>query len=282
MSSFTEPISPELALVSPELAAAARATLPDRPWEVFFVPTPEVVQLRPPVIAQPAAAAPSAEVVEPRRPSRRRPRVPVGLMLLVAFVGLVAAGSVLPARDAPTLGPPPARANGLSVPEGQHATPQGPQAPSLPARSTSNTATVPAHVPKRSTSPTTTTAATTTPVPHADPAPRPTKVKAIQPLARPQGGYLLAGGLGVLRVGAGARSIAEIRTNVGCGWAVVTKRIRIAPDGRFSARRSVAGHGRSTISVSGIFARAGTVRGTIRATKGRCASGPVVFTGRLS
>lgn len=30
-----EPISPELALVSPELAEAARETLPDRPWEAF-------------------------------------------------------------------------------------------------------------------------------------------------------------------------------------------------------------------------------------------------------
>ena len=35
-----EPISPELALVSPELAAEARRALPDRPWEAFALAVP--------------------------------------------------------------------------------------------------------------------------------------------------------------------------------------------------------------------------------------------------
>jgi hypothetical protein len=161
MSSFAEPlvaepISPELALVSPELAAIARAGLPDRPWEAFFEPVAEVTPLRPPAVVsslavvRPAVAAPA----EPPSASRRRPRIPVGLLLLAAFVGLVVAGSVLPVRDAPTLGPPPARANGLTTPQTPPVTSLGPQVATTPG-----SVIVPS-VPPPST---TTTTATTTP-----------------------------------------------------------------------------------------------------------------------
>jgi hypothetical protein len=153
-----EPISPELALVSPELAVIARAGLPDRPWEAFFHPVAEITPLRPPAVVGSLLVTPPSLVApaEPPSASRRRPRIPVGLLLLAAFVGLVVAGSVLPVRDAPTLGPPPARANGLTTPTGPPATPQGPQVATTPG-----SAVVPA-VPPPSTT-TTTTATTTAP-----------------------------------------------------------------------------------------------------------------------
>jgi hypothetical protein len=106
MAYAVEPISPELALVSPELASSARVELPDRPWEAFLpsirlpaIPLAEV---------KPAPARAVQPVAMERR--RRRFRPPIGLMLLLAFAGVVVAGSVLPVRDAPTLGPPSAPA----------------------------------------------------------------------------------------------------------------------------------------------------------------------------
>jgi len=275
MSSFavpaaTEPISPELALVSPELAEAARARLPDRPWEAFLSAAAAVVPLRPP-----AAAESSVEAVEAPVVGHRRSPVPIGLILLVAFVGVVAAGSVLPVRDAPTLGPPPARANGLSVPNPPpQPAPEQPPVETTPARSTPS---IPPAVPRRTT--TTTSPPTAAP---GKPLARAKNPKLVRPVARARGGYVLDGGIGVLRAAASGRSIAEIRTNVGCGPEVVTRRIAIAENGRFNARRAVAGPARATVSITGVFSRAGTVRGTIRVTRGHCVSGPVRFTGRLS
>jgi hypothetical protein len=284
MSSFTEPISPELVLVSPELAAIARAGLPDRPWEAFLPAADpadnEVARLRPPATPprpSPAAEpAPDAAVVPSRRATRRRPRVPVGLILLTAFTGLVTAGSVLPVRDAPTLGPPPARANGLTTTPVTPSTSQEPTVRPAPAPPTIDTNT------NTGTAPAVSLPSSTTPTPHPDPAPRPAAPRVLPSRVQPYGGYVFARGLGLLRVDAGARSIVELHANVGCGGELVVRRIRITLDGRFSARRLSRGPGRPSVTVTGVFARAGTVHGTIRVTKGRCASGLVRFTGRLS
>jgi len=112
MSNALEALSPELVLVSPDLAQRARAELPDRPWEAFVPAQPVASALplrlapRAPAVAVPVPVASPAAVAAPIR-SRRRFRPPLGLMLLLGFVGLVLAGSLLPARDAPTLDPPP-------------------------------------------------------------------------------------------------------------------------------------------------------------------------------
>jgi hypothetical protein len=91
-------LSPELALVSPELAEQARAELPDRPWEAFAPPPPPVLVLRP---APAAAAAPQ------RRWPRRRRRMPIRRALLgLGLLALLVAG-FLPASDSPTLDPAP-------------------------------------------------------------------------------------------------------------------------------------------------------------------------------
>jgi hypothetical protein len=82
-----EPISPELVLVDPELAAGARAALPDRPWPA-------------PVPIEPA-----------RRPGRGR-RFPVGAIVgqlgfAAAFLLAISVLSVLPRADRPTFAAPP-------------------------------------------------------------------------------------------------------------------------------------------------------------------------------
>jgi hypothetical protein len=91
-----EPLSPELALVDPELAARARAALPDRvsaPWR----PRP----------ALPAArAAPAAPVhAEPRRPYPLWARATAALWLVV--IGILIGGAAIPhAQDEPRIVPP--------------------------------------------------------------------------------------------------------------------------------------------------------------------------------
>jgi hypothetical protein len=99
-----EPISPELALVDPVLAEAARAALPEEPWEAFL-PAPA-----PPV--QAAAPAPPVlveQAPEPAVPRRRRSR---RLVLTAGFAAAAAAGVLVGgdfigprAADRPTFAP---------------------------------------------------------------------------------------------------------------------------------------------------------------------------------
>ncbi len=73
------PISPELVLVDPDLAAGARAALPDRPW-------PASVRIEPPT-PTPDRRIPVAEILS--------------ILSLAALVGILGV-SLLPARDQPT------------------------------------------------------------------------------------------------------------------------------------------------------------------------------------
>ena len=92
MGADLEHVSPELALVDPELASAARAELPPHPWEV--VP--------PPAAAEPAVARP--------RRSRRRRLVAALIATLAAAGGIVASAGIFPRDDdRPTLAKPDAR-----------------------------------------------------------------------------------------------------------------------------------------------------------------------------
>ncbi len=91
-----EPLSPELALVDPELGARARAALPDR------VPAPR------PSRPTPAVAAP-VEAAAPRDGDGTRPyplwaRVTAALWLLV--IGILIGGAAIPhAQDKPRVVP---------------------------------------------------------------------------------------------------------------------------------------------------------------------------------
>lgn len=105
-----EPISPELALVDPELRAEARARLPAAPWEAFAPPSRA---------ATPAAAAPAPA-------ARRRLRVPPSLLLLLLAVagGLSLALLDGGATERPWLADPAARVATAAVQP-----PRGEQAP---------------------------------------------------------------------------------------------------------------------------------------------------------
>jgi len=97
-----EPISPELALVSPELAAEARRALSDRPWEAFAPPRPA-----PPARVEPPAlrlAAPPLATAEPPPAERPRRRVVTpSRVMTAAVVGLLIVTGLLPPRNAPRL-----------------------------------------------------------------------------------------------------------------------------------------------------------------------------------
>jgi hypothetical protein len=79
---LTEPISPELALVDPELARAARAQMPPEPWQRVVV-----------------REAPRPEPVARRRPARRRRLVAAIAATLVAAGGIVASAGIFPRYD---------------------------------------------------------------------------------------------------------------------------------------------------------------------------------------
>jgi hypothetical protein len=112
------PLSPELALVSPELAHAARMLLPDRPWELFAPPVPlepaaDTSTVPLPVSVRPVpAAAPAAVplVLEPlvapvptvRRRRFRRPST--GALVWGALGALVLFSSLPIVIDGPSLG----------------------------------------------------------------------------------------------------------------------------------------------------------------------------------
>ncbi len=93
-----EPLSPELALVDPDLAARARAALPD--LDIHRTPTFRTVQRTAPPVA---SHAPARE--ESTRPYPLWARVTAALWLLV--LGILIGGAAIPhAQDLPRVLPP--------------------------------------------------------------------------------------------------------------------------------------------------------------------------------
>ena len=91
-----EPLSPELALVDPDLGARARAALPDR----VTSPRPRAVALPP----EPAAAVAPVVHVASHRPYPLWARVTAALWLVV--IGILIGGAAIPhAQDTPRVVP---------------------------------------------------------------------------------------------------------------------------------------------------------------------------------
>ena len=91
---MNEPLSPELALVDPELAARARAALPERVWTPRPRPAARSIEVEP--------AAPSSE--ERARSYPFWARLTAALWLLV--VGILVGGAAIPhAQDRPRVVP---------------------------------------------------------------------------------------------------------------------------------------------------------------------------------
>jgi hypothetical protein len=112
-----EPISPELALVDPELAARARASLPEPRWAPRPRPPAPVIELEP---AAPAEAR-----------TRSYPfwaRLTAALWLVV--LGILVGGAAIPhAQDNPRVVPPAEDATEICVsPERPTLVPGGPPA----------------------------------------------------------------------------------------------------------------------------------------------------------
>jgi hypothetical protein len=100
-----EPLSPELALVDPELAARARAALPARSWS----PSPPR-RWRPAPPRAPTVDAPQPAAA-PTEERHRRPHYPlwarVTAVLWVLVVGILIGGTAVPhAQDLPRVVPP--------------------------------------------------------------------------------------------------------------------------------------------------------------------------------
>jgi hypothetical protein len=129
-TSKQEPLSPELALIDPELAAAARERLPDVP-ESYAVPSAPY-EFAPRFVAEyERAARETGDRAEPKRQRRRRGRyLALAVALLVVPVALwamdwrgdddVARSSTPPVEAAPTPPPqPPAVEKQTSKPPAQ-------------------------------------------------------------------------------------------------------------------------------------------------------------------
>jgi hypothetical protein len=107
-----DPVSPELVLVSPELAERQRAALPERPWESFASAQPV---LRPPRL--PELAAPLGQTTVPLTtpapaPTSRGSQVAsaVPIVLMAGFIAVIVVGSLPWVGERPTLGPRPSPA----------------------------------------------------------------------------------------------------------------------------------------------------------------------------
>jgi hypothetical protein len=100
-----EPLSPELVLVDPELAARARAALPDRPTASPHRWRPAPGPARAPTVDTPQPAAAPTEERHRRAPYPLWARVAAVLWVL-AF-GIMVGGTAVPhAQDRPRVVPP--------------------------------------------------------------------------------------------------------------------------------------------------------------------------------
>ena len=123
---LNEPLSPELALVDPELAARARAALPDRTWTPSRRPAPT-----PPPAPSVPVPMPTAPPTEERRRHAHYPLwARVTAVLWVLVLGILIGGAAVPhAQDRPRVVPPEEDARICARPQAQQST--TPTAPPL-------------------------------------------------------------------------------------------------------------------------------------------------------
>jgi hypothetical protein len=135
VADITPHVSPELVLVAPpDLAAAARHALPDRPWEAFLPSLPDDSETsfqtaRPgrEGILTPGPDAPAPESPAPLRRSRRGGALLRPVIVVAVLLTSLTALSSIPARDAPSL-PATGRAGSQSSASTKQAPSEGPSA----------------------------------------------------------------------------------------------------------------------------------------------------------
>ena len=216
-------ITPELALVDPDAAAAARAALPDRPWDIAL----DRARAGRPEAALPGMGATVARDAPIRAARPRRPRVGAAAARRVAFMvvwAVMITGIALLAEvrgtNAPALG-----VDATSVPSPQTRLP--------------------------------------TPVPNA--------------------GYVIGARSG-FRIGPQGRAIGSFTLPVKCLWGVPLGRVAIGTDRSFSFQgivRRTDGQ-RVRVSLSGLFTGPRRAVGSVTVQGPGCVRRPVAFVARLS
>ena len=289
MSIESDPLSPELALVCPDLAARARAALPDRPWEVVHRPRAptdddEVTAAVPAVVLEATGTFAPPEWRHPvgypvPGPSSGQRAIVVSLLALAAVLAL----SIRPVPDAPvpvvvpaavtpdrtarapaTSETAPARAtgpttSGKTASGGRQATPAKPTVPRAARRAKSATrALVRPGSTRRSSAP-----ARAAAKPRATARP----VVRVRPLP---GGYVFGSELRLL-VGASRSTIVRFDAITPCGSSVTFTQIPIAKDGTFAVRGQVAQRGgRAVVRLSGRVSSARKIDGNLAASGPGC------------
>ena len=215
-------ITPELALVDPDAAAAARAALPDRPWDIALDraragrPPPAL-----PGIGTPVARDAPIQAVRPRRP-----RVGAAAARRVAFMvvwAVMITGIAL-----------------LAEVRGTNAPALGVDAATVPSRQT--------RLP--------------TPVPNA--------------------GYVIGARSG-FRIGPQGRAIGSFTLPVQCLWGVPLGRVAVGTDRSFSFHGTVrrTDGQRVRVSLTGFFTGPRRAVGSVAVQGPGCLRRPVTFVARL-
>lgn len=254
MTHLGRELSPELALVSLELAESLRAALPERPWEQFVPRTP----LRPPRAIK---IAPRRS--EPFQPTARRAVNGSRVAAVLALAGIVAVGALADNRELPR----PTTHVGRALPTKQ----AGVRIRNLTKKAAP--AVSPSHPASRS---------PTHPKPIRATRPIGPAVRAhsARTARRIPPGIYAFGPDGRLVVAPGGATM-RFQATTRCFGPLVIVNIRVSPRGTFLVRRSFGGR-RGTVTLSGRYVGPRVIDVALNGSHGGCTTGRVSFAAHVS